>query len=101
MSADVKQCAPVITEKLNFESVDVYLLKHEVISVTEYDRFRKALQSGSLSDGDLVRQLLPNIFKRAREFYRALRDYVNDKHQDVHPTNKELFYQLPDNFVSI
>ena len=101
MSADVKQYAPVITEKLNFESADVYLLKHGVIEVVEYDRFRKALQSGSLTNCDLVRQLLPRVCERAREFYRALRDYVNDKQQDAHPTNKELFCQLPYNFVSV
>ena len=69
MSADVKQYAPVITEKLNFESADVYLLKHGVTSAVEYGRFHKALQSGSLTYCDLVYQLLPRVFERAREFY--------------------------------
>ena len=101
MSADVKQYAPVIVEKLNFESADVFLLKHGVISVLEYEKFHRALQSGSLTNLDVVRQLLPRIFEKAREFYRALRDYVKDKQQDAHPTNKELLYQLPDNFVSV
>ena len=92
--------APLITQNLDFTTADVYLLKHKVLSVVEYDRFRRALQSGSSSNGDLVRLMLPRILERAREFYRALRDFVNDKTEDIHSSNIDLFRQLPENFVS-
>ena len=100
MSTDLKQYAPLITQKLDFATAVVYLLKHGVLSVVEYDCFRKALQSGSSTNSNVVHQILPNILKKGREFYRALRECVNDKSEDVHPSNKELFYQLPENFVS-
>ena len=101
MSTDPKQYAPLITQNLDFATTEVYLLKHGVLSVVEYDRLRKALQSGSSTNGEVVHQILPRILKKAREFYRALRDHVNDQPEDVHPSNSELFYQLPENFVSI
>ena len=101
MSAEVNHYAPIIAEKFDFSSADVYLLKYGVILVVEFDRFRRALQSGSLTNGDLIRQLLIRISDKPREFYRALRDCVNDNPEVVHPSNKELFHQLPENFVSV
>lgn len=100
MSKDVKHYAPLITEKLDYATVDVYLIKHEIVTVAEFESFRKALQNGSSTNGDLVRKLLVKIFEKPREFYKALREHVNDKSQNVHAGNKELFYQLPDSFVS-
>ena len=100
MSTDPKHYAPLIAQNLDFATTDVYLLKHGVLSVVEYDRLRKALQSGSSTNGDVVHQILPRILKEPRDFYRALRDHVNDKPEDVHPSNSELFRQLPENFVS-
>ena len=101
MSKDVKQYAPIITEKLDFATVDVFLLSHGVLSVTEYDSYRRALQNGNVTNGDLVRQLLPTLIGKPREFYRALRDHVNNESQDVHAGNLELYHRLPENFVSV
>ena len=101
MSIDVRKYAPIITEKLDFASTDTYLLKHGVISVADYDGCCKALQSGSTTNAILVRQMLSKILGKPREFYRALRDHVNGKFEDVHPSNNELFYSLPVNFVSV
>lgn len=100
MSTDPKQYALLITQNLDFATTDVYLLKYGILSVVEYDRFRKALQSGTSTNDDVVCQILPKILIKARYFYRALCEYVNDKNQDVHPSNNELFCQLPENFVS-
>ena len=100
MSADVKHYAPAITQYLDFATADVYLLKHGVLSLLEHGRFSKALQTGSSTNSDLVRNLLPRIFERAREFYRALRDFVDEKTEDVHSSNIVLFRKLPENFVS-
>ena len=101
MSTDPKHYAPLITQNLDFATMDVYLLKRGVLSVVEYNRFRKAIQSGLSTNGDVIHEILPRILKKAREFYRALREHVNDKNQDVHPSNKELFDKLPENFVSV
>ena len=98
MSTDVKHYAPLITKKLDYATIDVYLIKHGVLSAVEYDRFRKNLQTST--NGDVVHLILPRILEKAREFYRALREHVTDKSEDVQPSNKELFYQLPQNFVS-
>ena len=92
--------APVITDRLDYATADVYLLKHGVLTVTEFESFRRALQNGSFTNGDLVRKLLKNIFDKPREFYRALREHVNDD-QNVHAGNKELLHMLPENFVSV
>ena len=100
MSKNPKQYAPLIVRNLDFRTMDVYLLKHRVLSVVEYDHVCKALQSGASTNDDVVHLLLPRILERGREFYQALRDYVNDKNQDVQSSNKELFDQLPKNFVS-
>ena len=100
MSASVKQFAPTITGRLDYATVDVYLLKYEILTVSEFDSFRKALQSGSLTNDDLVHKLLAKIFMKPREFYRALREHVNDI-KNAHAGNKELFLMLPENFVSI
>lgn len=101
MSGDVKLYAPFITEKLDFATVDVYLLRHGVVSTAEYDSYCRALQNGNVTNSDLVRQLLPKLIGKPREFYRALRDHVNNESEDVHPSNLELFFQLPESFVSI
>ena len=100
MSTDPKKYAALITQNLHYETIDVYLLQRGVLSVVEYDRLRKALQSGSLTNSDVVHQILPRILKKPRDFYRALRDHVNDKPEDVHPSNDDLFYHLPESFVS-
>ena len=101
MSTDPKHYAPLIVQNLDFETTGVYLLQKGVLSVVDYDRFRKALQSGALTNSDVVDQLLHKILKNPREFYRALRGYVTDKGQDGQPSNKELFDKLPENFVSV
>ena len=99
MSGDVNQYAHIIKEKLDFATVNAYLLKHGVITTSEY--IYKSLQNGSITNSDLVSQLLPKISRKPREFYRALREHVNDKSQDVHPSNLELYHQLPESFVSV
>ena len=101
MSTDLEHYAPLITQNLDFATMGVYLLKHGVVSVIQYDHFCKALQSGSSTNGEVMHQVMPRILRKARKFYRALRDYVNDKNQDAHPSNNELFDQLPKNFVSV
>lgn len=100
MSADVRQYAPLIKEYFDFASCDAHMFKHGIISLSEYESFHKASQSGSLTNCGLVSQLVPKISEKPRKFYRALREYVHDKGPDVHSNNKELFDQLPDNFVS-
>ena len=101
MSTDPKHYAPLIVQYLDYETTGVYLLQQGVLSVVDYDRFRKALQSAALTNSDVVDQLLQYILKKPREFYRALRGYVIDKGQDGQPSNKELFDKLPENFVSV
>ena len=100
MSTDLKQYVPLIIQNLDFATTAVYLLKHGILSVVEYDLFRIALLSDSSINGNVIHKILPRIFERPREFYRALREHVNDKPEDVHPSNRELFYRLPGNFVS-
>ena len=100
MSTDPKHYAALILQNLDFQSTGVYLLQRGVLSVVDYDRFNKALQSGALTNGDVIQQILPKILKKSRDFYKALRDHVSNKTQDVHPSNTELYYQLPENFVS-
>ena len=101
MSTDPKYYAPLIIQNLDFETTGVYLLQRGVLSVVDYYHFRKALRSGALTNSDVLDQLLQKILEKPQEFYQALRDYVIDKGQDVHPSNKELFDKLPENFVSV
>ena len=101
MSTDPKHYAPLIIRNLDFETTGVYLLQKGVLSVVDYDRYRRALQSGALTNRDVVDQLLQKILKKPREFYRALHAYVIDQGQDGQPSNKELFDKLPENFVSV
>jgi len=100
MSTSPEQFAPAITERLDYATIDVYLLKHGIVSVSEFDSFQQALRHGSLTNTALVRKLLPKIFAKPRDFYRALREHVNDN-QNVHTGNKELFQKLPRKFVSV
>ena len=58
MSRDLKHYAPLIVQYLDFETIGVYLLQQGVLSVVDYDRFHKALQSGALTNSDVVDQLL-------------------------------------------
>ena len=94
------QYKPLIIQNLDFATTAVYLLKHGFLSEEEYYHSWKALQSGSLTNGNVIYHILPRILIRPREFYRALREYVNDKPECVHSSNEELFYRLPENFVS-
>ena len=100
MSTDVKHFVPEIAERLDYATVDIYLLQKEVITASEFDSFQKALQNGTSTNGDLIRKLLPRILEKPREFYRALRQHIQDNH-NVHAGNKELFKKLPENFVSL
>ena len=99
MSTNPEQFAPAISERLDYATIDVYLLKYEIVSVSEFAGFQQALQHGSLTNAVLVRKLLPKIFAKPRDFYHALRDNVNDN-RNVHTGNKELFHMLPQKFVS-
>ena len=96
----VEHHAATIIQRFDYSTADAYLLKHGVLTVGEFDSFRKALQNGSSTNTDLVRRLFPKISEKPREFYRALRESVSDQSQNVHPGNKELFHHLPKNFVS-
>jgi len=98
MSTNVEQFAPAITEKLEYATIDVYLLKHGIISTSEYGSFQQAFQHGS-TNSDLVRKLLTKILANPRNFYHALHEHVSDK-QNVHASHMELFSMLPKNFVS-
>lgn len=61
MPGDVEKNAPIITEKLDFATIDVYLIRHGVVSVIESETYHRALQSGNVNNSDLVRQLLPKL----------------------------------------
>ena len=100
MSTNVKQFAPDIVEKLDYATVDIYLLQKGILTSAEFETFQRALQNGFLGNGGVVRQLLPKILQKPRDFYRALRQHVQDNY-NVHAGNKELFHMLPDNFVSV
>ena len=95
----MKKFVPDITEKLNYATADIYLLQQGVLTVAEFENFQKALQNGSLGNGDVVRKLLPKILEKPRDFYRALRQHIQDNY-NVHAGNMELFHMLPYNFVS-
>ena len=101
MSKDWVKFAPNIKQLLDYESVDAHLLKHEVLNLRDFSSYQKSLKSSSLSNSDLVGMLIPKIFEKPRQFYRALRDHVRGNRDDVHAGNKELFDQLPQNFVSV
>ena len=100
MSTNVKKFIPTITERLDYATVDVYLLTYEVLTISEYDSYRKALQNGTLTNGDVVRTILPKILMKPRKFYQALRTHVEDN-SNLHSGNNELFHMLPENFVSV
>ena len=98
----VNKYAPIITEKLDYSSIEMYLLKYGVITNQECTSHQKIIQNGTLTNGDLVRtKLIEKIFQKPREFYRALREHVNGKTEDVDPGNKELLRSLPESFVSV
>ena len=69
MLADLKTYAPIITRKLDFTTIDVYLLKYEILTLSEHEGFHKALQSGTVTNSVLVRQLLPKLLGKPVEFY--------------------------------
>ena len=99
MSTNVNKFVLDIAEKLDYATADIYLLQQGVLTAEEFASFQKALQNGSLINGDVVRKLLPRILKKPREFYRALRQHVQHNH-NVHAGNMELFHMLPEYFVS-
>ena len=96
MSDSPEQYAPSITERLDYATIDVYLLRHKIVSLSEFESFQQALQHGSLTNEALVRKLLPKILAKPRNFYRALREYV-DQNPNVHTGNRDLFLKLPQN----
>ena len=61
MSTDLKHYAPLIVQNLDFETTGVYLLQQGVLSVVDYDHFRKALQNDALTNSDVVDQLSHKI----------------------------------------
>ena len=102
MANNIYKYAPMITEKLDYSSIDLYLLKYGVITDQEFTSHQKIIQNGALTNGTLVRtRLMEKIFQKPREFYRALREHVTGKKEDVHAGNKELFQSLPESFVSV
>ena len=93
--------APKILQNLEFTAIDVYLVKHKLLSMEEYHQeYQKPFQSGILTNKDLVRKLLPKIEKTPRYFYRALYEAVNDPNQDKHPGHLALLQMLPTDMVS-
>lgn len=89
--------APDILKKLEFKAIDTYLLKHNLLTVDEYQDYLRF--HNGMTNHDIVRKLLPKITKNIRSFYQALHEAVNDPEESEHLGHKELLMILVCDFI--
>ena len=94
--------APEILQNLEFMAIDAYLVKHRLLSMDECSQeYHRPFLSGTMTNKDLVRKLLPKIDKSPLCFYQALFEAVNDPKQDKHPGHSVLLKILSTDEVCI
>ena len=68
----IRQCAPIIRQYMNRESLLPYLLQHSLLTNTEMYHFTNTNKSPSESNTYLIEILENKDFDSAQEFYRCL-----------------------------